>query len=68
MGSDSPVARACQQGGIKAAKTTMKDLVRRAKAAGVRFECDECHRSAEDFSQLAADAKDKFAKLVAAAK
>jgi hypothetical protein len=65
---DSPVARACNQGGIRAAKTAMKDLVKAAKSKGLRLECDECHKSDEDFSQLTDSAKDKFKQLLAAAK
>jgi hypothetical protein len=64
---DSPVGRACHQGGVKAAKVVMKDLVRRAKAGGVKFNCDDCHASQEDFGDLAGDAREKFEKLLAAA-
>jgi hypothetical protein len=62
------VARACQQGGLKAAKTMMKDLVRRARAGGVKHGCDDCHKSESSYSELTGDAKEKFAKLVAAAR
>jgi hypothetical protein len=65
---DSPVARACQQGGLRAAKTAMKDLIRRARSNGVKHGCDDCHKSETDYTELTSDAKEKFASLVAAAK
>ena len=64
---DSPVAKACKEGGIKSAKATMKDLVKGARAGGVRFQCDDCHVNDTDYTQLAKNAEDKFAKLLAAA-
>jgi hypothetical protein len=63
---DSPVARACSQGGVRTAKATMKDLVRQGKAAGVNFECDDCHRDHNDHSKLAPDAPEKFQRLLSA--
>jgi hypothetical protein len=65
---NSPVARACQQGGIKAAKTTMKDLISRARSTGLKLGCDDCHASETDYSELSKDAREKFANLLAAAK
>jgi hypothetical protein len=64
---DSPVGRACREGGIKAAKSAMKDLVRRAKAGGLRLDCDDCHASPDDYGDLKSDARQKFSKLLAAA-
>jgi hypothetical protein len=64
--SDSPVAKACREGGVKAAKVAMKDLVKGARAAGVRFQCDDCHSSDSDYTQLAKGSEEKFAKLLAA--
>jgi hypothetical protein len=64
----SPVALACKDGGVKAAKAEMKDLVKRAKDNGVKFRCDDCHKDPQDNTKLAADAHDKFKKLLAAAK
>src|SRR6185436_4127435 len=64
----SPVAQACKDGGVKAAKATMKDLVAKAKANGQKFRCDDCHKDPQDNTKLAADAQDKFKKLLAAAK
>jgi hypothetical protein len=63
---DSPVARACREGGIKAAKMAMKDLIKGARATGVRYQCDDCHVNDADYAQLAKGADDKFAKLLAA--
>lgn len=63
---DSPIAKACAEGGLTAAKTAMKDLVKRSKAAGTKFECDECHSDDQKYT-LTADAKDKFKKMMAAA-
>jgi hypothetical protein len=65
---DSPVAQACRDGGVKAAKATMKELVAKAKANGQKFKCDECHKDPQDNTKLTADARDRFKKLLAAAK
>jgi hypothetical protein len=65
---NSPVAQACKDGGVKAAKAAMKDLVARAKANGTKFRCDDCHKDPQDNTKLAADAPEKFKKLLAAAK
>jgi hypothetical protein len=65
---DSPVAKACQAGGVKAAKAAMKDLVKRAKDNGAKFRCDDCHKDPQDMTKLAADARDRFKTLLAAAK
>jgi hypothetical protein len=64
----SPVAQACRDGGVKAAKATMKELVAKAKANGQKFRCDDCHKDPQDNTKLAADAPEKFKKLLAAAK
>ncbi len=63
---DSPVAKACKEGGIKAAKAEMKKLAKAAKANGVKFDCDDCHTDDTKYD-LTDDAKDKFKKMVAAA-
>jgi hypothetical protein len=62
---DSPVAKACREGGIKSAKATMKELVKGARAAGSRYQCDDCHINDADYAQLGKGAEDKFAKLLA---
>jgi hypothetical protein len=61
---DSPVDQACRQGGIKAAKQAMKDLLRDGRKAGVKHECDDCHTDDADYSKIAKDAKEKFGKLL----
>jgi hypothetical protein len=65
---DSPVAKACGQGGIKSARATMKDMVKQGKAAGLNFECDDCHRDHNDHSKLQPDAPEKFQRLLAVVK
>jgi hypothetical protein len=62
---DSPVAKACREGGIKSAKVVMKDLIKNARAAGVKYQCDDCHANDSDYTQLSKGAQDKFAKLLA---
>lgn len=63
--AESDVGKACAEGGVKKAKGVMKDMVKRAKAAGTKFDCDDCHKE-DDFSQLTADGAEKFKKLLAA--
>jgi hypothetical protein len=63
---DGPVAKACTEGGIKKAKQVMKDLLKQGKAAGLKHDCDDCHKDDADYAQLTDDAKDKFQKLLAA--
>src|SRR6478672_5043008 len=63
---DSRVAKACADGGIKKAKAEMKDMVKQAKANGVKMDCDDCHKDDVHYDQLTAEGKDKFKKLVAA--
>ncbi len=63
---DSPIVKACTEGGIKGAKKAMKDMVKAGKAAGVKFDCDDCHKDTEGKYDLTDDAKDKFKKLLAA--
>jgi hypothetical protein len=65
---NTPVAQACRDGGAKAAKLEMKDLVKRAKDNGAKFRCDDCHKDPQDITRLAPDASERFKKLVAAAK
>ena len=63
---DSPVAKACAQGGVKAAKDKMKELVKTAKDNGVKFDCDNCHKDPDKGFELSSDARDKFKRLLAA--
>jgi hypothetical protein len=64
---DSPVAKACAQGGIPKAKAAMKEMAKKARAAGTKYECDDCHKDDLKY-ELTADAREQFAKLLAAAK
>jgi hypothetical protein len=63
---DSRVAKACAEGGIKKAKAEMKEMVKQGKAAGVKMDCDDCHKDDVHYDQLTAEGKDKFKKLLAA--
>jgi hypothetical protein len=63
--SDSAVGKACKEGGIPAAKKAMKDMVKKAKAGGVKFDCDDCH-SDDTAYKLTDDSKEKFKKMLAA--
>ncbi len=64
---DSPVAKACAKGGRPEAKKVMKEAVKTAKANGKTFTCENCHKDLETFT-LTANAKEDFAKLMAAQK
>jgi hypothetical protein len=63
---DSPVARACRQGGVRSAKATMKELVKQGQGAGLRLACDDCHLDVADFSRLSPEAPEKFRTLLLA--
>lgn len=63
---DSPVAKACAKGGIPEAKKFMKEVTGKARKAGTKFQCDECHKDDQKY-ELTPDARDKFKKLLAAA-
>jgi anti-sigma factor RsiW len=66
---DSPIALACAEfGGFQAAKAAMKELVHRARKRGVRYDCADCHVDQVRFDRLSADARQKFERLVAAAR
>jgi hypothetical protein len=62
---DSPVAKACAKGGIPEAKAAMKAMATKARKAGTKFQCDDCHKDDVKYD-LTADARDKFKKLLAA--
>ena len=64
VSGDSPIVTACKEGGMLYAKKAMKDLVKRGKSAGVKFECDDCHKSDRSY-QLTATARENFKKLLA---
>jgi hypothetical protein len=60
---DSPVAKACAEGGIPRAKQVMKEMVRQGRDAGVKLECDQCHQEPGHYEILTSDARDKFKRL-----
>jgi ABC-type sugar transport system substrate-binding protein len=63
---DNPVVQACQKGGRKQAKQTMKELTKAAKAKKMEnVECDACHKDPgnNDFA-LKKDAVDRFAEML----
>jgi hypothetical protein len=60
---DSPVARACADNGIDGAKAAMKDLVKKGRSNGAKYQCDGCHKDDQKYS-LTPDARDKFKKLL----
>lgn len=62
---DSPVAKACSEGGFKKAKVVMKNLTKQAKATGTKFECDDCHKNDTKY-ELTDEGREKFKKLLAA--
>jgi hypothetical protein len=64
---DSPIVRACAEGGIEQAKREMKRLVAAAKVNGTRFACDSCHKEGKTEHDLLGDAREQFKKLLAAA-
>jgi len=62
---DSPVAKACAEGGVVSAKRMMRTLVKQWRAAGASQQCDSCHTNEDRYDQLTPDAKQKFVKLLA---
>jgi hypothetical protein len=62
----SPMSKPCAEGGIKKAKEAMKNLVREGRKAGVKMECDECHKDPARYDVLADDARGKLDKLMKA--
>lgn len=59
----SPIADACRRGGRAAAKQTMKEIVRRARAQGIQKACDNCHVDVDDYALLP-DARTELAALL----
>jgi hypothetical protein len=53
------VQKACDEGGLRAAKNLMKDAVKRAKAAGKDYKCSTCHENQKTF-ELKKDAVSKL--------
>ena len=61
---DNAVVKACEKGGIKEAKKTMKAMVKVAKDKGKKWECDSCHKNEEDW-KLTEDGEKLFKELLA---
>ena len=61
---DNAVVKACEKGGIKEAKKTMKAMVKVAKDKGKKMDCDSCHKNEEDW-KLNADGEKLFKDLLA---
>ena len=64
---ESVVGKACASGGRKEAKKLMKEIVKKAKEKGTKFQCDGCHKNMDSSMELTKDAKADFKKLLAAA-
>jgi hypothetical protein len=60
---ESPIAKACQEGGIRQAKRKMKELVRTARERGMYNECNDCHEGGDSWT-LVKGANDRFRKLL----
>ena len=61
---ESPVAKACSDGGKKGAIMMMQTFVKRARENGIVFECVDCHPVEDDFSKLSSEADMEFRKLL----
>src|SRR5688500_5833434 len=62
---DSPVAKACKEGGLKKADVVMKAMVKKGKEKGVKFDCDHCHKQVADNNfTLSKTAQEDFKKLL----
>ncbi len=59
---DSSVAAACAKGGVKDARKEMKRMLKKAKEAGHKTDCDDCHPD-DDFGKLTNDGREKFKEL-----
>jgi hypothetical protein len=44
----------------------MRDLTKRAKSGGLKYECDDCHRNDTNY-ELTPQARDNFRRLLSAA-
>jgi hypothetical protein len=60
---DSPVAKACQEGGVRLAKRKMKELVRTAREKGMSADCNDCHEGGDSWT-LTKGATDRFRRLL----
>ena len=66
VGGSGLIDKACDKGGIKEAKATMKAMVKKAKKGGMKVDCDSCHKDEKDWSQFTPDVKEKFQALLEA--
>ena len=66
VGGSGIIDKACEKGGIKEAKITMKSMVKKAKKSGMKIDCDSCHKDEKDWSQFVPDVKEKFQALLEA--
>ena len=62
----SPVALACREGGRRAAKKLMKEIVNAAQKNGTRKTCDGCHVDLDSYALLT-DARPELDSLLHAA-
>ena len=62
---DSEVGKACASGGRAAAKKDMKEMVKKAKANGQKFTCENCHKDLDNYA-LTKNGQEDFKKLIAA--
>ena len=61
---DNPVAKACEEKGIKGAKKIMKKMTRKAKKNGMKgLDCDTCHKNESDWT-LTSEGKSKFKEMM----
>ena len=64
--ASNPVVQACKDGGIKKAKAVMKQMQKKGKDGGLKFECDECHKDESAGNWTLKDkAEEKFKQLLA---
>lgn len=61
---ESPVAKACSEGGTKRAVEMMQTFVKRARAEGIMFDCNDCHPVEDEYFKLAPQADLEFRKLL----
>jgi hypothetical protein len=65
---DSPVAKACREGGFQAARKLMKDMkVKVNQGRTTRVDCKDCHDHDEDghYDTLTKDGRERFTALLA---
>jgi hypothetical protein len=61
---ESPVAKACSDGGLRRAMELMQTFVKRAEAEGFPFVCTDCHAEEDDYTRLTPIADGEFRKLL----